>query len=680
MNLSDALAQSPVVRRAQTRSKYLEDALASIQASGEKIQSWGELAAKLAALGITQYSKGKADSSLQEALQGEFQGRQSSLLSQLEGLGGPPSQPAPVAPQAPAPQPGAMGAGAGGLASALGAPPPAPAHGYSPQDLDLVARTAWGEARSEGPQGIQAVANVIFNRARQTGKSPAEIVRERGQFEPWMNPTTRARMEALTPDQLAPIMQAIQPALEGQDVTGGADHFYSPRAQSALGRRPPSWDNGRGVDLGNHRFFSLGYGPGAPTGPNPQAAPQQPPVEFSPETNQALQGLGIGLGGQPSAPGPQPTQEPPPAPSPQGVGGNPQAPQQQPNPLGATAGEMQMIRQLASRPETYDQAQAMVMKIQQRMNAPTQYETTTVNGVPAYYNPANPQGGITPFPIPQAAMSQVVSGQEAGVPGAAQGTAFNRSPTGGVTQAWAPPSGFQAAPGGRQSYIPGSSADPTTGENRMAALRGFRQELAPVLTAATQLQRNYNAVQAGYRQQNGAGDIAIINGIQRLIDEGVVREGDVALQLKAQGINGGIAGLRGFIDSNGMFSPQIRQQLYTTATDIYQTTNATLRDRVLPYRGIVERSYGPGAFADVVPEETQRAMGWIQEPDRAAPQGGQPQARGAAPARPQGQQPAPQAAERPPAGYPANARKSPRDGNWYIPDPNRPGKYIRVSG
>jgi hypothetical protein len=30
----------------------------------------------------------------------------------------------------------------------------------------------------------------------------------------------------------------------------------------------------------------------------------------------------------------------------------------------------------------------------------------------------------------------------------------------------------------------------------------------------------------------------------------------------------------------------------------------------------------------------------------------------------------------PPAGVPANAKKAP-DGNWYSPDPKRPGKYVK---
>lgn len=151
-----------------------------------------------------------------------------------------------------------------------------------PQHLDAIVRTVWGEARNEVPEGQSAVASVILNRARSTGKTPAEIVREQNQFEPWGNPKTRADLEALDPNSEAyqSILRNIAPALSGQDVTGGADHFYSPTAQSALGRKPPSWDNGKGRDLGRHRFFSLGYGGGSPqAAPRMAAAAPQPTAE-----------------------------------------------------------------------------------------------------------------------------------------------------------------------------------------------------------------------------------------------------------------------------------------------------------------------------------------------------------------------------------------------------------------
>src|SRR5437868_1827277 len=120
--------------------------------------------------------------------------------------------------------------------------------------LDTLVRTVWGEARNQDATGQQAVASVILNRAKQTGRSVDQIVREPGQFEPWTNPHTRARLTSLSPQspEYQRIAANIAPALEGQDPTGGADHFYSPKAQAALGRSAPKWDDGSGVDLGDH--------------------------------------------------------------------------------------------------------------------------------------------------------------------------------------------------------------------------------------------------------------------------------------------------------------------------------------------------------------------------------------------------------------------------------------------
>ena len=649
MNLSDALAQSPTVRKAQSRSKYLEDALASIQASGEKIQSWGELAAKLAAMGITQYSSKKANEGLQEALRSEFEGRQSSLLSQLEGLGGPSPMaspaapaPAPIAPQAPTPQPGAMaqGEGSGSLAAALGAPPPQAPTQPSNLWANLIRQESGGNQAAVSPRGA-------FGRAQLMPDTAAQIAREMG--DPSL--AQRARTDPAVNERMGQYYLDQQMQRFGNPAVALAAYNAGPEKAAEWVRRFGMPEPGRELEWAQRitfpetrQYVTNIIGRTGQQGQAPQAAPPAP-VEFSPETNQALQGLGIGLGGQPSAPASVPAQEPPPAPSPQGVGGNPQQqPQQQPNPLGPTPGERQLITQLlrSNRPEDYDRANAMIAKIQERMNAPTQYETTTVNGVPAYYNAANPQGGITPFPIPQAAMSQVVSGQEAGVPGAAQGTAFNRSPTGGVTQAWAPPQGYQAAPGGQQSYIPGSSADPTQGQNRLQGLQGIRAEVRPILDDATLLRRSYNSVLEGYRQQSGSGDLALVTGLQKMIDEGVVQRGEFDNQLHAQGLNGTIAGYQQYITSGGVFTPAIRDKIRAAADGIYGRTSQTYRDRVMSYQGMVERAYGPGAFADVVPEETQRAMGWTREPPRQAPQ------RPSAPSSPPRQQaqPAPAAPQR----------------------------------
>ena len=55
-------------------------------------------------------------------------------------------------------------------------------------EIDILARTIWGEARGEGSQGMQAVANVIQNRVKQGGwwgATFAEVCKKKSQFSCW---------------------------------------------------------------------------------------------------------------------------------------------------------------------------------------------------------------------------------------------------------------------------------------------------------------------------------------------------------------------------------------------------------------------------------------------------------------------------------------------------------------
>lgn len=133
-------------------------------------------------------------------------------------------------------------------------------------DRDALIRTVAGEAANQPDDGQVAVASVALNRARNRGKTPTEIVLERNQFEPWGNPETATRLMSLTPDnpQYKRAAAAVDRALAGEDPTGGASHFYAPRAQAALGRAKPEWDNGTGRAIGDHLFFSLEGGGPAP--------------------------------------------------------------------------------------------------------------------------------------------------------------------------------------------------------------------------------------------------------------------------------------------------------------------------------------------------------------------------------------------------------------------------------
>lgn len=129
------------------------------------------------------------------------------------------------------------------------------------RDEDLAVRTIIGEAKGEGEKGWEGVADVIRNRATQSGKKFSDVVLAPGQFEPWGS--RRQELESYDPNSsiFQQVARITLPVLRGErrGPAGDATHFYGPKSQAALGRPAPSWDNGKGIDIGNHRFFNLGY-------------------------------------------------------------------------------------------------------------------------------------------------------------------------------------------------------------------------------------------------------------------------------------------------------------------------------------------------------------------------------------------------------------------------------------
>lgn len=230
------------------------------------VQSWTQGAARVA-----QAMMGGLDYRMAgEAAKRNATADQELLAALLGGGGGAPAAQAPAAgPAAPSGVPMASTSGkvyANDELSPLDPP--------SGADRDMLVRTVLAEAGNQGQVGQQAVANVIRNRAVNGnfgGDTVPGVIQKPYQFEPHNTAGGRAKMAAIDPNSpaYAQAGQAVDAAYTGQDPTGGATHFYAPRTQAALGRSAPAWDNGRGVDIGDHRFFGGAGGPAVTAGMSP---------------------------------------------------------------------------------------------------------------------------------------------------------------------------------------------------------------------------------------------------------------------------------------------------------------------------------------------------------------------------------------------------------------------------
>lgn len=618
-NVAAALRYGPSTQSALRRSQYLTQALQQMQAEGgQNIQSPLELGAKLLATAILRRQSDKADAAATSALKTDQDNETASLVGALRGFKPQAAQPAPpAAPAQPVQTPQAQPVA---LPSAQPAPPPVSQLTLNP-DIDKLVRTVWGEARGEDPTGQMGVANVIINRSRKSGKPVGDVVLEPNQFEPWSNPKTRAQLEALTPDSAdyQQILANIAPALQGQDVTGGADHFYSPTAQAAAGRPPPKWDNGSGVDYGRHRFFNLGYGgQGAHQRQAPadffqaEAQPLQPPtqVAMNGQIDPAMLQASVPAG--PSGGGNAPA-----AASPSQAAGAPAWPNWTPTP-----DQINYVESLLRDPRTHDQGVAEARKLQAKMAEPAEAEITNINGVPFYVSKTPGQAGQpVMIPIPQQAMTQTISAQEAGLPFAQQGLYVQKDPFGNLKEApGAPPQGYNAGPegyapvrggpadptrpqlpsagyqytqSGQQAPIKGGPADPTSGQNLISGEGALRKEyevqaLAPYIAA----RNGYEKVLSAANDNSGASDIALIFGFMKTLDPtSTVREGEFSTAQNSGSIDQTVQNLYNRVLKGERLTPQQRQQFAATAGSQFGVAQQRFEQANNRY-GEISQAYG----------------------------------------------------------------------------------------
>lgn len=115
-----------------------------------------------------------------------------------------------------------------------------------PGDRELLAKTAILENGQGGVGGVTDVASVVRNRALRSGASIGDTIRAQAQFEAVdtkgsFDPAKLNKVDTKS-KQYADALAAVDRVLQGLDTVKGAVNYYAPRAQAALGRKPPGFD------------------------------------------------------------------------------------------------------------------------------------------------------------------------------------------------------------------------------------------------------------------------------------------------------------------------------------------------------------------------------------------------------------------------------------------------------
>ena len=125
-------------------------------------------------------------------------------------------------------------------------------------DRDIAIRTMLGEASGEGPEGMAAVAHVLFNRkkAGRWGDSIKDVALQPYQFSAWnKGEGGNSLVNKYGPDseeyQRAARLYDLVSAGVIPDPTGGATHYYAHNTIDA----PDWWGNlSAGPVIGGHSF------------------------------------------------------------------------------------------------------------------------------------------------------------------------------------------------------------------------------------------------------------------------------------------------------------------------------------------------------------------------------------------------------------------------------------------
>ena len=108
-----------------------------------------------------------------------------------------------------------------------------------PTQVVCIAQAIYAEARGESDRGKRAVGHVIVNRAKKTGLTPCQVIRQPGQFQFKL----KTKYSGSAWEKAYQIASYL-----GDDPTGGAKYFHSTRVH-------PRWRYRITTTIGNHVFY-----------------------------------------------------------------------------------------------------------------------------------------------------------------------------------------------------------------------------------------------------------------------------------------------------------------------------------------------------------------------------------------------------------------------------------------
>lgn len=141
--------------------------------------------------------------------------------------------------------------------------PKAQAISATPEDIEIMARTIWGEARGESYEGKVAIGWVIRNRASKSPKynwssKISQVCLQKFQFSCWnKNDSNLVKIKSVTTSDptFKECLEIAKKVVAGElaDISNGADHYYANyirRPYWAIGETPVA-------KIGVHLFFRL---------------------------------------------------------------------------------------------------------------------------------------------------------------------------------------------------------------------------------------------------------------------------------------------------------------------------------------------------------------------------------------------------------------------------------------